>query len=92
MIMRMVQCCDGPLNYSWRRITITLKVEISKMQQLTRIHDLLRLSVDYKKKWTEQLSAAHRVPDRFKYQIWTFHRKCNHFGKKFSKIDKKFVS
>ena len=36
--------------------------------------------------------AVGAIPRHYKRQKWTFQQKYNHFEKKFSKIDKKFVS
>ena len=44
------------------------------------------------KKILFELAARWPFPERYRWQKWTFHQKYNHFEKKFSKIDKKFVS
>ena len=39
-----------------------------------------------------ELAARWSLPELYRQQKWTFQRKYKHFEKKFSKIDKKFVS
>ena len=39
-----------------------------------------------------ELAAGWSLPERFRLQKWTSHQKYDNFEKKFSKIDKKFVS
>ena len=44
------------------------------------------------KKGLFELAAGRSLPERFRWQKLTFHQKYDNFEKKFSKIDKKFVS